>query len=202
MNKQSILYTVVFTFVVGFLFVLLLSLTHERTREMVERNQELSRRRALLSALDISYSSEAEVSEKYNTEIEPFERDQTQLYRYQSDSGTAVAKPFSGSGLWGTIRGYIAVSRDLDRIVGLEIVSQNETPGLGARIDEAWFKNQFRGEKIGQGGIRVGAGGEGDQDADNAEVDGVTGATRTSDSIETIINSEINKLENLLEAAQ
>ena len=105
------------------------------------------------------------------------------------------ATDFAGPGLWGTIEGVIAVSSDLKTLVGIEIVSDNETPGLGARINEPWFKNQFRGESISSGTIAVTqTPGDGDLDKSNSIIDGVTGATRTSDSIEAIVNRVMERL--------
>ena len=80
-------------------------------------------------------------------------------------------------------------------IVGLDIISHSETPGLGGRIEEDWFKEQFRGELIPPGGVRV-MKGEGGMDLDqgNGMVDGVTGASLTSAAMETIVNDEIDML--------
>ncbi|PIE04937.1 MAG: hypothetical protein CSA76_01630 [Spirochaetales bacterium] len=77
-------------------------------------------------------------------------------------------------------------------MAGLDIISHSETPGLGGRIEEDWFKQQFRNEKIGTNGITVRKGeGGSDKDPDNSRVDGVTGASLTSASMEKIINDEI-----------
>ena len=74
-------------------------------------------------------------------------------------------------------------------------MEDNETPGLGGRINEPWFKNQFEGEEIPADGIEVRAlEGEGDPDATNGVVDSITGATRTSESIESIVNNQIEQL--------
>ena len=54
--------------------------------------------------------------------------------------------PISGSGLWGTIQALLAVTPDFGKIINLEIIIQNETPGLGGRITENWFKDQFKGK--------------------------------------------------------
>jgi len=49
----------------------------------------------------------------------------------------------TGSGLWGTMRGLLAVTPDLSRIINFTIYEQMETPGLGARVEENWFRSQF-----------------------------------------------------------
>ena len=51
-------------------------------------------------------------------------------------SGGDVAFEISGSGLWGPIRGIVAVLPDMKTIKGITIIYQEETPGLGGRIGE------------------------------------------------------------------
>jgi Na+-transporting NADH:ubiquinone oxidoreductase subunit C len=197
MNRQGLLYTVIFSFVIAFLFVTLLAFADTGTREQVALNQEIARQRAILNALGIEYSGPEDVQAKFS-DVEQYEEDGVELYRTTVDGETLVAKEFSGSGLWGTIQGILAVTADLDRAVGLEIVTHNETPGLGGRIDEPWFKEQLRGEKIVDGTIDVGSAGDGDEDRDNGSIDAITGASRTSDSMRTILANEISSLESIL----
>ena len=196
MNKQSTIYSMVFMFIVAFAFVFLLSLTNEATREMVELNQEVARKRAVLSALGIESLSDEEVLSRFE-DVEQLDRDDTTIFRATVDGETVYAKEFAGSGLWGTIEGVLGVNGEVSRTVGLEIINHNETPGLGGRITEAWFKEQFAGEQIAEAGIAFTAG-DGDTDHENSEVDGITGATRTTESMERIVNSEIDRIESLL----
>ncbi|NBF39337.1 MAG: FMN-binding protein [Spirochaetes bacterium] len=196
MNKQSTIYSMVFMFIVAFAFVFLLSLTNEATREMVELNQEVARKRAVLSALGIESLSDEEVLSRFE-DVEQLDRDDTTIFRATVDGETVYAKEFAGSGLWGTIEGVLGVNGEVSRTVGLEIINHNETPGLGGRITEAWFKEQFAGEQIAEAGIAFTAG-DGDTDPANSEVDGITGATRTTESMERIVNSEIDRIDSLL----
>ncbi|MDF1568486.1 MAG: FMN-binding protein, partial [Spirochaetaceae bacterium] len=83
----------------------------------------------------------------------------------------------------------------LSQIIGLDVISHSETPGLGGRIEEDWFKDQFREEQIGPDGITVRKGEGGvDDDKENSTVDGITGASLTSAAMEVIINNEIEYL--------
>jgi Na+-transporting NADH:ubiquinone oxidoreductase subunit C len=191
MNKNSMGYTIVFIFIVSFAFVFLLSLTNMVTIDQIEANQELARKQAVLTAMGIEYRGEADVRDKYEQIRGNVEEG---LYVYESPDRTVWAKRFVGAGLWGSIQGVLAVTSDLERIVGIEIVDQNETPGLGGRITEPWFKEQFRNEKIPADAFEV-TEGDGDDNPDNGEVDGITGATRTSDSIEKIVRDEIDALQ-------
>ncbi|MFP4484697.1 MAG: FMN-binding protein [Spirochaetota bacterium] len=198
MNKQSTIYTVVFMFIVSFAFVFLLSLTNEATREQVELNQEVARQRAILAAMSIRGLDDEEVLERFE-EVETVERDDTTVFRATVEGETAIAKEFRDSGLWGTIAGVLAVNEELTRTVGLTIIDHDETPGLGGRITERWFQKQFEGEQIDSEGTIEFTTGDGDTDHDNSEVDGITGATRTTESMERIVNREIERIRSLME---
>ncbi|AFG37863.1 FMN-binding protein [Spirochaeta africana] len=194
MNKQSVLYTVVFTFLVSFVFVTLLAFSNEATREQVELNNQLARSRAVLNALGIEFASESELLSRF--EDLAYDED-SGLFTTEADGQTLHAFEFSGSGLWGPIRGVIAVTANLEKIVGLEIVEHNETPGLGGRIEESGYKQQFRGLIIPDDKTFT-LNPAGDSDKDSGQVDSVTGATRTSEAMAGIINTEIRRLSELL----
>jgi Na+-transporting NADH:ubiquinone oxidoreductase subunit C len=197
MNKQSVVYTIVFTFIVSFAFVFLLALTNEGLRDDIEFNNEVARQKAILNAMGVEYTGDRDAREKFD-EVEQIERETFTLFRTTVAGEVVYAKEFAGAGLWGTIRGVIGVNEDASRTTGIEIVSHNETPGLGGRITEQWFKRQFNGEQI-AGGIELTAG-DGDYEA-NGEIDGITGATRTSESMAQIVNREIEELREALGGA-
>jgi len=75
----------------------------------------------------------------------------------------------------------------------VDFTSHNETPGLGGRIDEAWFKEQFRNRKI-----VIGTGLSYDTEQEN-QLDAITGATSTSRSILNILNDVIDDTVTKLE---
>ena len=197
MNREGIVYTVIATFIVSFSFVALLALTNEFTNEKVERNRVLSERRSVLNSFGIDIEGSDADYDLYDNRVTEFTEQGIDLYRAQIIGHTVEAIKFSGSGLWGTITGVIAVEQDLSRIVGIDIISHNETPGLGGRIAEEWFTDQFRGEKISEGRIRVLGTGGGDTDKDNGRVDAVTGASRTSAALEQIVNKSLETIGRL-----
>jgi len=193
MKKDGLVYTVIVSVISAFLFVFLLSLAYGATKGKVEENQRMTEARAYLVAAGIEVDEDMDIEAAFNTNFPKFDSDST--YQTTTVNGKAVVvSPFQGNGLWGTITGVIGMTSDLQRIVGFEIVSHVETPGLGGRIDEPWFKEQFKGEYAG-GGIVVKHGGSGgDTDPDNGLIDGITGASRTSDSIQVIVNAQIDKI--------
>lgn len=193
MNKESFLYVVVFTFIVTFVFVFVIALADNATSERVAQNQKLVTAQAFLNAIGEPENDGAAALSAFSALFGGVEGES--IVRAEVDGEVILVKQFSGKGLWGTVTGVIAVNDTVTKIIGLDIISHAETPGLGGRIEEDWFKDQFRGELIPSEGISVGKGeGGSDTDPDNGVVDGVTGATGTSSSMEVIVNNEIEAL--------
>ena len=196
MNKSEagLIYTITFTFIVCFVFVFLLSLTNIATASIVERNEQLKQQSAILRAMGLDPKSEVQVLAQF-MDIEQQQIEDFILYKGTVNGDEVYVKEFQGPGLWGTIYGAIGIIPIQNTISGLEISNHNETPGLGARIDETWFKSQLVGESIVNGAIRMPSRrGVGDSNKENGEIDGVSGATRTSESMTKIINQEIMTL--------
>ena len=98
-----------------------------------------------------------------------------------------VVLPVYGTGYQSTIRAYLALQGDLDTIAALSIYAQEETPGLGSRITEAAWQGLWAGKRVADetGEIRIGvvrgAGGS------EYEVDGITGATRSTTGVTNLV---------------
>jgi Na+-transporting NADH:ubiquinone oxidoreductase subunit C len=147
-------------------------------------------------------SSEIDSPEDWNARL-TFSVDPTEYevlyYVNQPGSEGLIAKRFTGAGLWGQIEGVLTVNSSVTRTRGLEIISHNETPGLGARITEDPFKNQLNDEAIvGAAGVQVLKPKEGasadEVDRDDGVIDAITGATRTSDAMSDIFRKSISVL--------
>jgi len=191
MNRNGIIYTIIFSFLVSFFFVFFLALADGATKDLMKQNQLVSVEKSVLKVIDKLPANVEDISSTYNAIFNSVPQPGDVL-KANLDGKKILIRYFSGNGLWGTITGIIGFSESLDRIIGLDIISHNETPGLGGRIDEKWFKEQFRGEKIGSKGIIVAKGtGKPDTDKNNSIVDGITGASLTSSSMAKIVNGEI-----------
>jgi Na+-transporting NADH:ubiquinone oxidoreductase subunit C len=98
-----------------------------------------------------------------------------------------IVLPVEGKGLWSTLYGYLAIEKDADTIAGLTFYQHGETPGLGGEIDNDRWKSLWPGRKIhnnkGAIAIHVTKGAAGSvADAPN-KVDGLSGATLTSNGV-------------------
>lgn len=200
--KKGSLYTTVFSGILGAVCALLLTGAGRMLAPYREANIEAERARNILEVLGVPHDpglpAQALIELSNATVVEETRGDLT-LYKYvAAENGArveAVAVSFSGSGLWGPIKGFLALEPDLKTIRGVTFHEQEETPGLGGEITAAWFRAQFVGKSIfsisGQPGIRIVRGGG--ADAQN-EVDAITGATMTCRKVEAMINATIMKL--------
>lgn len=98
-----------------------------------------------------------------------------------------ILLPIAGAGYNGRIEAVLALRGDMQTIGGLSITRQSETPGLGARIEEAGWLAGFPGTQTRDpdGTLRfaVARGAA----ASVYEVDGITGATRTSSAVTRMV---------------
>lgn len=95
--------------------------------------------------------------------------------------------PIYGGGYQSTIYAYLALEPDLQTVAALSVYEQGETPGLGARIQEPAWQDLWPGTAIADetGAIRIAVvRGQGEG---LFEVDGITGATRTSSAVSNIV---------------
>ncbi|NLC78088.1 MAG: RnfABCDGE type electron transport complex subunit G [Clostridia bacterium] len=76
-----------------------------------------------------------------------------------------------GEGFGGPVTMAVAVDPEAEKILGIKILSHNETPGLGSRIEEEEFLRQFEGKSLS------------DSFAIGEDVDGITAATISSEAV-------------------
>jgi Na+-transporting NADH:ubiquinone oxidoreductase subunit C len=88
--------------------------------------------------------------------------------------------PVQGPGYQSTLYAWLVLDSDLDTIVALNVHEHGETPGIGSRVEDPLWQQQWTDKKLlddqGNLAIRV------TQSAASSpnELDGITGATRTS----------------------
>jgi len=106
---------------------------------------------------------------------------------YEEGGLQLVVLPVRGSGYQSLLKGYLVLEADLNTVAALTFHEQNETPGMGARIEEEAWQSLWIGKQVadkeGIFRLRVVRGkGEGDH-----EVDGISGATRTVTGISKLL---------------
>lgn len=91
--------------------------------------------------------------------------------------------PVEGKGLWGEMKGYIALSANTETVRGITYYQHIETPGLGGEVDNPKWKALWPGKKAFDDkwtpAIKVVKG----QGSGPHQIDGLSGATITSRSV-------------------
>ncbi len=166
------IYPLIFMLITTVVCILLTSGLHLYTLDRAQANELSFTRRAILEAADLPFTNTTEGIERaYHEQITEMDG----YYTASGSFGTRYIIPLEGPGLWGTISIMVGLGEDLQTFSGVAIVSQNETPGLGARIEEKWFTAQFKGKRAPFIMVEEGTA------SASQEVDAITGATRTSE---------------------
>jgi len=190
------IFTALFTLIVSAVIALVLASANAFFKPMINQNSLVAERKAVLYVFGADTGgSTADILTRFDASVKPATLSGINVFRQVDAQGRtqAVAVPFRGAGLWGTIEGYLGVSPDLKSVKGIVFTNQNETPGLGGRIDELAYREQFRGLPI-QPGAQFAYGQVG-----GSRIDAITGATQTSRAVLKIINdlmaNTISKME-------
>jgi Na+-transporting NADH:ubiquinone oxidoreductase subunit C len=196
------LFTIFFMFAVTFVFIAVLSLLYVLTRDTIRLNESLVEKRAVLyvAGLEVPQSG-SDADALYQDRVREVKDDQgiVLFYEVLDPAGAELrgyVVPVPGAGLWGEIESVVGVETDLKTLTGIEFIKQNETPGLGGRITESWFKEQFRGKRWPLSVVP-----EGDPAGDQ-EFQAITGATNTTNAIKAILNQRLAAAEEAIPSSR
>ena len=177
MNRQSNIYTIIYSTVLVIVVGVVLSVVYQALRPRQIENIENDTKRQILAAARIVPSkgeTVANLFEKYitssyivnengekidagtdafnvNVALEskkPAAERLLPVFECNTDNGMKYIIPVYGAGLWGPIWGYVAFDNNGDTIYGAYFAHQGETPGLGAEIEKPAFSDQFEGKNI------------------------------------------------------
>jgi Na+-transporting NADH:ubiquinone oxidoreductase subunit C len=200
--KDTRAYPVIFMIAVTVVFVGVLAAFQQTTENRVAEYKLFVEQATILKVFglpagkDVMKIAPAEVATLYAKCIQPVEKPDHTLgyYLCRSEAGDTLGYAYKiyGKGLWSTIGAFAAFSPDRTRLLSLEIVDEVETPGLGARIEEPWFKQQFAGKTILRDGKPVSFSliPEGEKVLPNDDhISMITGATITSRAVTDMITA-------------
>ena len=175
------------------------------TRSQIQQNQVNLKQRTILQSHDYDLSSVTDLATYYADKIEVLENlaeykdEPIFIYRdRESDDITIAFDKRFGAGVWGPIVGYLTLESDLVTIKSVAIISQKETPGLGAKVTTAVFLNSLVGKLMEPALVidKV----QSDTIEDLNYVTSIVGATRTSVAFQNLLNSTFAFHQPLLEA--
>ena len=159
--RESRMYPIIFMVILTIVLTAILALFYEVSKERVVAYRELSFKQDLIGLFqtqikaagnkDIKKFDLNEISTIYTKHFAEMKSDDESMTYYQVKNNEKIigyVYPYKVSGLWGTISMLAAVDARFQKIIGLRITDQNETPGLGGRIAENWFQHQFTGKNF------------------------------------------------------
>jgi len=145
------------------------------------------------------------VDMKKNVKL-PADQQQHPIMKCKLDDGSIkYVIPVYGAGLWGPIWGYVAVNADGNTIYGTNYSHSGETPGLGARITEEGFRNEFNDKSLFKDGDfkSVAVMKRGQKPSNGSDyVDAITGATITSRGVSDMLEAGLSPYTAFLKQLQ
>ncbi len=189
------------------------------TRAILERNRNLAFQRAVVNVFGLAAGiDDPDYAKLYQERVtreelvDPETQQPITCYTAYADAAKqqpeAVGFEFTGRGFWAPISGIMALNLDRTKTIGLTILEQQETPGLGGRVAEGEFTDQFRQGIVASPDpkgrpLRVSSTPPA-ADSPNAgrHVDTITGATQTSMAMDRMLNEALVAYDRAYQAAK
>ncbi|MCX5725662.1 MAG: RnfABCDGE type electron transport complex subunit G [Candidatus Saganbacteria bacterium] len=173
MNVKDILKLGIFLMVVGAVAGIALSLTYIFTAPQIAEQKKIEINGALREILP-------EATEF--TEVKKAIGGKEEIFYFGLKEGSKVGAAFFsyGKGYGGTIEMIVGINKD-GKVSGVKIISQKETPGLGAKANDPRFLDQFKGKS------------ETDRLKAKEDIQAITGATITSQGIANGVREALEK---------
>ncbi|HHY98992.1 MAG TPA: RnfABCDGE type electron transport complex subunit G [Firmicutes bacterium] len=159
----------------------ILAYVNEVTHSRIEAQKVIEEERALASALPDAATFKDETGAISDLLAQP----QFSLIKgfYEgystSDQRVGAAIKFSSPGYSGDIEGIVGITND-GKISGVVILSQQETPGLGANVTTEGFRKRFLGKDV-HSSIKL--------KKDGGDIDALTGATISSRAVARAVDA-------------
>jgi len=242
--QQSNTYIIIFTALMTIFFGFILSITRMKLEPIQDIQVEIDTKKKILGAvMEISSFSPEEILSTYDKKMKSVvvnikgeikdsivaeevniqknfkinsEDRQYPVFMYSStgESIDAYIFPMFGNGLWDWISGFVALDKDLNRVIGVAFDHKTETPGLGARISSSEIQDRYKGKEIYDVDGKLVSifmlRRENNDNLSKHEVDGMSGATITGKGLNNMLTHyfdcyrafiEEKKLENTLKVS-
>ncbi len=200
LNTNSNVYTFIYSAVMVIIVAVLLAVVSQALAPKQQANILLDKQKQILGALKVQ-SDEVQGTKDpaaiyMSLVTDTLRYGNQEVYVAALNGETKYILPLSGKGLWGGIGGYLALDEDKNTIYGVNFNHESETPGLGAKIVELPFREQFEGKHIRNAAnevvsvavLKAGKHADGQE-----QVDAISGATITSSGVSTML--EVNLAE-------
>ncbi|UCC94807.1 MAG: FMN-binding protein [Candidatus Omnitrophota bacterium] len=160
-----------------------LAFVHSIAKEKIELNEKAKIENAIMKLAPST------------REIEQIEHEGQLVYKLFDSQEALIGYAFiaQGQGYQGTIKILTVIDSSLKILEGFEIIDSVETPGLGARITEDTFCNQFKRLAVSPKIVYTK-----EKVKEKNEIQAITGATVSSKAVVNILNTGIEILRNRL----
>lgn len=224
-NKNSNTYTIIYSVVVVVIVAFLLAFAYKGLEERSNANERIDKKQQILAALNIRNLDKDSVEEVYkrvviNDEVinsdgqvlketsgfDIARKDMTPsnlpFYICKIDTATKYVIPMVGKGLWGSIWGFVALNDDANTVYGAYFSHESETAGLGSLINDQPFQEDFQGKVAydAKGSVALNIVKAGNVKDSKVDVDGITGATLTSNGVNAMIQEYLSMYSKTLKA--
>jgi electron transport complex protein RnfG len=115
--------------------------------------------------------------ELFNSTFKQLSKGRTKIWLYNK-SDSIYACEATGSGMWSEITVVFVFDTKKQLIMGLRVIEQKETAGLGSKISEDDFLGQFHNLDVNR----------------EVKVDAISGATMSSNAVQQILTKAIYKI--------
>ena len=158
--------------IIGVISALSLAVVYQWTTPYIEEHQARAREEAIFSVLEGAVDYE-ETTRNGITFFEGFD-----------EGGNLVGVSFiaTGSGYQGAIEIMVGYDPANNEILSISVLNHEETPGLGARITEEEFKDNFANKPIGEYELVS------REPTDPYEVETIAGATISARAVKNIVS--------------
>ncbi len=229
LNTNSNSYIIIYSSIVVIIVAFLLAFVSKALEPTSQANERIDKKKQILASLNIRGIDNKEVEKEYKKYIsydkiirsdgsvvdEGNNKDESgfkvnlkditdnnlPIYYCYIDGQTKYVIPLSGKGLWGSIWGYIALNEDKNTVYGAYFSHASETAGLGARITEEKFQDQFIGKKIfkeGNDNVLLSVVKKRDAGQEDFQCDGISGATFTNVGVSDMLHDCLEKYKSFL----
>lgn len=199
-NTNSNTYIIIYAAIMVVIVAFLLAFVGKTLQPLSDKNVEIDTKKHILNSLNMRDVAKTDVENVYKKIlVEEKQEDNVEYKVFNVDGAKKYVVTVKGQGLWGGISGYIALDEDAETIYGADFQHESETAGLGALIADKPFQESFIGKKLFDGDDKseialsvVKQGKAGNMNPNNV-VDGLTGATLTSNGVDAMLKTSLGE---------
>ena len=169
----------------------LLAFVNSKTAPLIEENALAKEKDALKTVMpDATAFVQVDVTPELQALIDGSDAINKIYVAGDGENGVGVCVITETSGYDIGIQTVTGVDKDL-KVTGIDIISMNETPGLGAKANNDDFKAQYTGKTYEVGVSKTAA--------TDTDIQAISGATKTSNGVTNGVNIALQVAEKILE---